>query len=359
MGKNRMLLGTRKGLVSYSRTANGWSYDGVEFEGIPVTLAHRDARTGSLWAMLDHGHWGCKVHRSDDEGNSWRELTAPQYPEGAMIDDSNEATLKLLWAFGMSESDSSGRIWIGTEPGGLFYTDDQGDSFHLVESLWNHPSRGDWFGGGRDNAAIHSILVNPNDSAHVRLAISCAGVFESRDHGASWTVLNKGMKAEFLPDVNAEIGQDPHLMVASKQNFDKLWQQNHCGIFRSGNGGELWEDVSDPNGEANFGFAISVHDRKDDVAWVVPAQSDETRVAVDRSLCVCRTEDGGKSWRSFRSGLPQDAAFDICFRHAMDSQGDEVFFGTTTGNLYSSADGGEKWDCLSTNLPMIHSIELV
>ena len=251
-------------------------------------------------------------------------------------------------------------MYIGTEPGWLFKSTNNGDSFELVEGLWNHPSRMDqWFGGGRDHPGIHSILLDPNNENRMLVAISCAGVFETLDKGKSWAPKNRGLQADFLPDPNAEVGQDPHLLVACASNFDVMWQQNHCGIFRTEDGGENWKDISDKGGEADFGFAIAADPKNDQMAWVVPALSDGIRVAIDKSICVCRTENGGKSWDTFRSGLPQGLAFDITYRHALDQDEETLVFGTTTGNLYISYDYGESWKTLSHNLPMIHCAEFV
>ncbi len=358
--KKRLLLGTRKGLIIYDQQADGqWTYQRTEFVGAPVTIATIDPHTGTWWALLDHGHWGCKVHRSSD-GKTWEELAAPKYPEGEEVKDGKPAATKYLWAFANGSTNQKGKVYIGTEPGGLFVSNDNGDTFELNRGLWDQPTRKEqWFGGGRDNAGIHSILVDPRDENHIFIGISCAGVYESTDGGATWTVRNKGLKADFLPDANAEVGQDPHLVVMSPSNPDVLWQQNHCGIFMSRDGGKLWSDVTDKNGPANFGFAIAVDEQNPEIAWVVPGVSDMVRVAVDESLCVCRTDDGGFTWKTFTSGLPQEGVFDITYRHGLDITGDTLAFGTTTGNLYLSENRGEHWQTLSNNLPMIHSVEFV
>lgn len=357
--KNTLLVSTRKGLVVYKRQAGAWVVEQNHFVGIPVSLAAEDERSGYWYAMLDHGHWGCKLHRSNDRGASWTELEAPKFPKGTMFNEEKEATVKYLWAFACGNVDQPGRIYIGTDPGGLFVSDDHGDTWELNKGLWNHPSRENWFGGGRDNPGIHSILVNPDDSQNLFIAISCAGVFESKDGGASWNPKNKGLRADFLPDPSSEIGQDPHILVASNADFNCMWQQNHCGIFKSTDSGSVWEDVTQENGPANFGFAIAVDATNPDKAWVVPGISDEIRVAPDLSLCVCRTEDGGTSWEKLTDGLPQANAFDITYRHALVQQQEEVIFGTTTGNLYLSGDGGNSWSALSNNLPMVYACALV
>lgn len=358
MAHQTLLIGTRKGLVTYRKNGAGqWTYDDTQFLGIPVTIATYDENTGTWWALLDHGHWGTKVHCSKD-GKSWEELAAPKYPDGEEIKHGVPAATKLLWAFSKGGSDQPGTIYVGTEPGGLFKSTDNGDHFELVRGLWDHPSRkGQWFGGGRDHPGIHSILVDPADSNHMYIGISCAGMFETTDGGTSWQPRNKGLKADFLPDPASEIGQDPHLIEWCNANTDVMWQQNHCGIFRSVDAGANWTDISEAEGPANFGFAIAAHEKDDNVAWVVPGVSDVMRVAIDQSLCVCRTDDGGKTWTAQRNGLPQGTAFDITYRHAMDVQGEELVFGTTTGNLYHSANGGDSWSALNTNLPMVHSVE--
>jgi len=357
MAKNKLLLGTRKGLVVYEKRNGGWEFSSDHFLGISVSIATCDVHTGTWWAMLDHGHWGCKLHKSSDEGTTWEELEAPKYPEGEKLKDDKDATLKYLWAFA---SDQNGRLYFGTDPGGLFTSDDQGKSFTFNRGLWNREERIEkWFGGGRDNPGLHSVIVDPSDANHVYIAISCAGVFETTDGGETWVPRNKGLKADFLPDPNAEIGQDPHILRACPSDPDKMWQQNHCGVFRTIDGGQNWTDVSQENGPVKFGFAIAIDENDGDIAWVVPGISDECRVAVDQALCVCRTDDGGKSWQKFTNGLPQEACYDIVYRHALDITENSLAFGTTTGNLYLSDDRGENWECVNNHLAMVYSVAFI
>ena len=350
-----LLLGTRKGLIVYQKQNGNWNLTSTHFIGIPVSYTYVDKDAGIWWAFLDHGHWGVKVHKSTDEGENWEELKAPEYPEGEEIKEGKPAALKYIWAAGKSGD----KLLIGTDPGGLFETTDNGNSFSLNRGLWDHPSRKDWFGGGRDNPGIHSVCVDPRDENHIYIAISCAGVFETTDGGKSWNPRNKGLKADFLPDPEAEIGQDPHLLLMSPSNPDVMWQQNHCGIFKSEDAGQNWFDISEEKGPANFGFLIQLNPENEKMAWVVPGVSDGVRVAVDQQLQVCRTEDGGKTWQSFTNGLPQENCYDIAYRHCMDYDGDNLIFGTTTGNLFVSNDLGENWDCISNYLPMIYSVCLV
>lgn len=352
-----LILGTRKGLLLYECRNNDWKFAREVFHGIPVSHAALDPRTGTMWACLDHGHWGQKLHRSRDNGATWEEIPAPQYPEGAVMADGKPAVLSYMWLIQPGGKDQPERLYIGTEPGGLFQSDDGGDTFQFVESLWNVPERKEWwFGGGRDHPGLCSIVVDPRDSNHVHVGISVGGVYETHDGGKTWKACNKGLKADYLPDPHSEFGHDPHYMTASPSNPDVLWQQNHCGIFRSVDAGKTWADISHPDIPAYFGFPIAVDPRDENVAWVVPAVSAEFRLAVDRALCVSRTDDGGKTWKAFRKGLPQENSYDVIFRHALDIDNNQLVFGTTTGNVYYSEDRGESWRCLTNNLAPVYSV---
>lgn len=357
MNHNVILLGTRKGLLMLERRPNGWQIARTAFAGAPVAFAMEDPRTGTFWATLDHGHWGQKLHRSRDRGVTWDEVTSPKYPEGAELGDGTAASLRYLWVLAPGGADQPGRIYAGTEPGALFVSDDDGENFSMVESLWNHESRKTaWFGGGRDQPGIHSIIVDPRDSKHVQIGISCAGVFETTDGGASWAPCNKGLKATFLPNPDAEVGHDPHFVDFCLADPDVLWQQNHCGVFRSANGGESWDAVHEEGGPVDFGFAIAADQNDPNTAWVVPAENDDKRMAHSGSVMVGRTEDAGKTWTHLRNGLPQENCYDIVYRHALANSGDTLAFGSTTGNAWVSENRGDNWSTLGNYLPPIYSV---
>ncbi len=351
-----LLVGTAKGLVIYHKTPAGWEVEKVCFTAMPVSMVFADERNGAWWVGLTHRHWGQKLHYSKDEGKTWESVPMPRYPTGAEYKPGKPASVRKIWCMAGGGADRPGELWLGTEPGGLFHSHDAGQSFHLVESLWNHPSRLDeqqWFGAGRDEPFLHSIVIDPRDSDHVYIAVSCAGVFETKDGGKHWQPRNRGLVAAYLPNPDVEVGHDPHLLLACRSNPEVLWQQNHCGIFRSTNGGEEWDNVTDPLGVANYGFALAI-DHDDPLrAWVIPAVSDEERVPHELALCVCRTEDGGKSWTPLRRGLPQAHCFDIVFRHSLARSGKTLAFGTTGGNLYLSENDGDDWLCLSNSLARV------
>jgi photosystem II stability/assembly factor-like uncharacterized protein len=381
---DRILLGTRKGTIILDRNGAGWNVSDVGHYGVNVSLVARDPRDGTLWAGLDHGHWGTKLSRSTDNGKTWADAPQIMYPEDARYIDSYEkdengedrkpviknATLGKIWAIAFGGPDQPGRIWVGTIPGGLFRSDDGGETWELNRPLWNHESRGGtdlkgrthWFGGGatvngQSAPGIHSIVVDPRDSKRVLIGVSCAGVLETTDDGETWVGRNKGLKATFLPDPDAEWGHDPHLVSLSPSQPDHLWQQNHCGVFYSNNGGQQWQEVSKPEHGIHFGFPVAVDENDGRTAWLVPGRSDMQRMTVGAGLFVARTQDGGQSWQHLREGLPQDRAHDIVYRHALDIAGDQLAFGSTTGNLYFSADRGESWHTISNNLPPIHSVK--
>jgi len=358
--KNTLLLGTRKGLIVYQKKGNNWQYAGEHFDGIPVSYAVGDKSGEYWWSCEDHGHWGCKLHISKNQGKSWEEVEAPKYADNDEIKEGVPATLKYLWVLHPQVNGNNQHILVGTDPGGLFESTNGGKDFQIVKGLWEHPSRKEqWFGGGRDNPGIHSIVVDHQNTDHRYIGISCAGVFETWDGGNSWEPKNKGLRADFLPEPDSEIGQDPHYLTAHDKNQKIMWQQNHCGIFRTEDGGNQWYDISEPEGPANFGFVITLDEEDEETAWVVPGVSDEKRIAINRSLMVCRTQDGGKSWQKFTRGLPQQGCYDIVYRHGMDITGDTLAFGTTTGNLYLSENRGEDWVALNHHLPMIYSLRFI
>ena len=358
--KTRLLLGTHKGLLQFERESHqsGWHFVRDSFVGIRVPYAMVDPRTGVMWASLDHGHWGQKLHRSFDCGQTWEEISAPKYPADAMLRADKPASVRYLWVITPGGVDEPNRLYIGTEPGGLFISDDGGATWQFCEGLWaERQKHADyWMGGGRDEAGIDSIIVDPRDSKRVLIAVSVAGVFETLDGGNTWQARNKGLSASYLPSSDVEVGHDPHFMAACASNVDMLWQQNHCGIFRSTNGAKTWQEVSQPEVPAFFGFPIAVDEKDGDTAWVVPGVSDEIRVAVKGALCVSRTTDGGQTWQALRTGLPQAHCYDITFRHALDLTGDTLAFGTTTGNAFWSDDRGETWQVLGNHFPLIYSV---
>ena len=353
---DRMLVATRKGLHTFARKNGGWEIACTDFPGVPVTAALRDARDGTLYAVLKHGHFGSKLHRSDDGGKSWQELPAPAFP----ADAAGAPALFQVWTLEAGDAGEKGRLWAGALPAGLFRSDDRGESWQLVSALWNVPEREKWFGGGYDDAGIHSISPDPRDAKRVFVAISCGGVWETRDAGASWKLHGKGMVASYLPPEQAGSleSQDPHRVARCAAAPDTMWMQHHCGIFRSTDAGATWTQLKLPVDD--FGFAVAAHPKDPLTAWFVPAIKDEMRVPRDGALAVTRTNDGGKTWTSFRKGLPQRDAFDLVYRHGLDvdGEGKRLAMGSTTGGLWVSEDAGEGWQLINAHLPPIYAVRL-
>jgi len=364
----RCHVATRKGLFTIERAGTGWSIARVNFAGDNCTLVMHDPRTGNLFAALNHGHFGVKMHRSSDQGRTWQEIGTPAYPEkpadyvpkqtpseGRPV----EWSLKLVWALSPGGLDEPGVIWCGTLPGGLFRSDDNGDSWILNRPLWDEPLREEWFGGGAEQPGIHSVCVDPRNSKHVLVGISCGGVWRTRDGGRTWVQGGPGMRAEFMPperqfDPNV---QDPHILVQCRARPDALWVQHHNGIFKSTDAAESWTEIMDVQPSA-FGFAVAVHPSNPDVAWFVPAIKDEKRYPVNARVVVNRTRDGGKTFEVLTRGLPQEHAYDIVYRHALDvdESGSRLAFGSTTGSMWISDNGGDGWETVSANLPPIYAV---
>jgi hypothetical protein len=361
------LIGTRKGLFTLEPGGGAPRLDGPHFAGSPVTNAVRDHRDGATYVSLDHGHFGVHLHRSDDGGASWVEIAAPAYPpkpDGAseinpMSQRELEWSTQLGWVIEPGHDDEPGVLWCGTIPGGLFRSDDRGDTWNLVEALWNMPARQKWFGGGYDDAGVHSISVDPRGPGRVVVGVSCGGAWRTDDGGASWAVAARGMRADFVPPDQAgdPDTQDPHRIVRCPAAPDVLWTQHHCGIFRSIDDGDSWVEIAEA-GPSTFGFAVAVHPLDPDTAWFVPAISDEVRIPVDGRMVVTRTRDGGQSFDVLTRGLPQENAYDLVYRHAfdVDAAGEQLIMGSTTGNLWWSGDGGDSWSAVSSNLPPIASV---
>jgi hypothetical protein len=362
---DRIFVGTRKGLFTLRRAVSGWSIERTDFLADNVSLMLADHRSGHLYAALDHGHFGVKLHRSNGNG-AWEECATPTYPEKPEGEDDKDMWGKHIpwstvrvWALEAGGPDEPGVLWCGTIPGGLFRSNDDGASWELVRSLWDHPKRKKWFGGGADLPGIHSICVDPRDARRVQLGVSCGGVWTTADGGATWDCSGEGMRAAFMPpeqQYDPDI-QDPHRLVQCRARPERLWVQHHNGIFRSDDGGGHWEEITEA-GPSVFGFAVVVHPDHADTAWFVPAIKDEKRIPVAGQVVVTRTRDGGKSFETLREGLPQDHAYDLVFRHALDidQSGNRLAFGSTTGNLWVSETQGDKWQCVSQHLPPIYAV---
>lgn len=354
---DRLFAATRKGLFEFRRNGSGWRVADTAFLGSPVSMSLADPRDGTLYAALDLGHFGVKLHRSDDGGKTWSEIAAPSYA-GIDAKEPDPPALKLIWALEPGGADEPGVLWAGTIPGGLFRSADRGDSWSLVRGLWDDERRKGWFGGGYDEPGIHSVLVHPHDPRRITVAISTGGVWESADGGDTWTLGGEGLRAAYLPPEQAhdQLHQDVHRLVRCAASPDALWIQHHNGVFASTEGFSKWTELEPP--VSAFGFAVAAHPQKPGTAWFAPAVKDEFRYPKDGKLVVNRTDDGGATFTTFCAGLPQEHAYDLVYRHGLDvdGTGERLAMASTTGGLWFSEDGGESWSEAPARLPPVYAV---
>ncbi len=363
-----LYVATRKGVFTLQRSGGStreWRIVATAFLGDNASAIKHEPETDTTFVALGHGHFGVKLHRTEKGWQRWQECAAPSYPKKPddMVDVEPNSKKPLPWATQLAwtlESSRNGwRLWCGTIPGGLFMSNDAGDSWTLVESLWNRNERKEWFGGGYDFPGIHSICIDPNNDDRVTVGISCGGVWVTADAGNTWQLQATGMRAAYMPpdrQYDANI-QDPHRVVQCKTAASHFWAQHHNGVFRSTDHAATWTEMTAVK-PSSFGFAVAVHPHDPDTAWFVPGVSDEKRIPVDGQLVVTRTTDGGESFETLKNGLPQHHAYDLTFRHALDvnEDGNVLAFGTTTGSLWVSENSGNNWTSVTTNLPPIHAV---
>ena len=365
----RFYVATRKGLFTVQRgerRISPWTITAEAFVGDNVSMVLTDPRDGVVWVALDHGHFGVKLHVSRDGGGTWAEAAAPAYPPKPKGYQEIEPaggrpipwTVLRVWALEAGGDDDPGGLWCGTLPGGLFRSSNSGGSWELVRSLWDHPKRREWFGGGAEYPGIHSICVEPGNSRHVTIGVSCGGVWVTQDLGATWTCRADGMRAAYMPPERQfdPYIQDPHRVVQCPGSPEHLWAAHHNGVFRSTDGARTWQEVKPQ--PSSFGFAVAVHPRKPDTAWLVPAESDERRIPFEGRVVVSRTRDGGETFTVLSRGLPQQHAYDITYRHALDIDptGEHLAMGSTTGSLWVSVDQGETWQTVAEHLPPVYAV---
>ena len=316
-----------------------------------------DARDTTTYAVLDHGHFGSKVHRRDPGAREFTEIATPTYPEPGPgeADDGPAWATQMVWTIEPAHADQPGELWAGTIPGGLFHSSDRGDSWDLVRGLWDQPSRPEWFGGGYDAPGIHSVSVDPRAADTVLVGVSCGGAWRSDDAGVTWNV-SSGMRAAFMPPDRAfdPVIQDPHRLARCAADPDVVWCQHHNGIFRSTDGGSTFTEITD-NPVSTFGFAVASHPDDPLTAWFVPAIADEQRIPVDGRVVVTRTRDGGASFDVLGNGLPDAHAYHLVYRHALDvdRSGQRLAMASTTGSLWVTEDGGDAWTHVTSALPPV------
>jgi hypothetical protein len=347
-----LLCGTRKGLflLRSDEGREDWQLEGPLLTGWSVYHATQDPRDGSLQVAANNFVYGGTFQRSEDGGKNWERAEGLGLPE--------DGDLKLAETWHIEPGHEDDEIWLGATPGVLFRSGDSGKSFAVVKSVLEHPTRDRWEPGA-GGMCCHSIQLDPSDPNRMYIAISAAGAFRTDDGGESWAPKNQGVAADFFPEPDnfPEVGQCVHKLLLHPERPERLWQQNHCGVYRSDDRGDTWERLEGNGLPSGFGFPLALDPHDPDVAYVIPEVGAENRVTPDGRLGVYRTDDGGASWSLASSGLPEPA-WGAVMREgcSFDSEGG-VYFGTQSGSVFVSTDGGAGWTEAASQLPPVLSVE--
>jgi len=348
-----LLIGTKKGafVITGDDDRERWSVRGPLCEGWPIHDVSYDASTGAILAGGGSPWYGPAVWRSDDLGETWSHSS-----DGLTYGDDGPK-IATVW----NVTAAHGTVWAGVDPAGLFRSDDGGRTWSHVQALRDHPSRPEW-SPGAGGLCLHTIIPHPDDPDRLWVGISAVGMFETRDGGATFELRNKGVRADFHPDRYPEFGQCVHKAILATGTAETLLQQNHCGVYRSADGGRSWTEITGSL-PSDFGFAMGGHPTRPETAWIVPLNgADKGRYVPDAAMAVWRTRDAGDSWQRLSSGLPQQDAYLAVLREAMavdrlDPAG--VYIGTSAGVLYGSRDEGDSWRPIAEHLPPIWSVDSV
>lgn len=370
-GPVTLLIGTRKGafFLKSDRARRRWTMAGPHFLGhiiYHVVLDPRDRKT--LLCAARAGHLGPTLYRSTDSGRGWKEAQRPPAFPKADPGAKGQSVDHTFWLT-PGHASQPGVWYAGTSPPALFRTTDGGITWDGVEGFNSNPMRMAWTGGDQEQgppggATLHSINVDPRDPRHLYIGVSAGGVFESTDGGAGWKPINNGVAADFLPSKDAEYGHDAHCVRLHPLAPDRIYHQNHCGMYRLDRPGEKWERIGNamPKKIGDIGFPLVLHPRDPDTLWVFPMDGSTVwpRVSPGGKPAAYVSRDGGRSWHRQDKGLPAKQGWFTVKRQAMGADSRNplgLYFGTTGGEVWASTNEGARWTCIARHLPEIYSVE--
>ncbi len=380
----RLLVGTRKGafVLTSDEKRKDWKVDGPHFAGWEIYHAKGSPIDPNRIYVSQTSAWfGQIIQRSDDGGKNWFQPGTPSgeptaTPDGMPKPESNKFVydgitgthqwydgtqhpweFKRVWHLEPSLGDPD-HVYAGVEDAALFESKDGGKSWKELSGLRQHDTGPKWQPGA-GGMCLHSILLDPQDRQRMFIAISAAGAFRTDDAGKSWKPINRGLHSEFMPDPTAEVGHCVHHIAMHPTRPNTLFMQKHWDIMRSDDAGDSWRKVSG-NLPSDFGFPIDIHAHEPETIYVVPIKSDSEHFPPDGKLRVYRSRSGGNEWEELTKGLPQKDCYVNVLRDAMTVDSLDpcgIYFGTTGGQVYGSADAGDSWDAIVRDLPAVLSVE--
>ena len=367
MSKVRVLVGTRKGafILESDGQRQDWSISGPHFAGWEIYhLKASPVDPNRLYASQSTGWYGQMIQRSNDGGQTWELMDNKFVYDGVLgTHQSYDGTphpweFKRVWHLEPSLSDPD-TVYAGVEDAAIFRTTDGGKSWGELSGLRKHGSGSRW-APGAGGMCLHTIVIDPANPQRIFIAISAAGAFRTDDGGVTWTAINQGLRSEYIPDPNAEVGHCVHRIALHPSRPQTLFMQKHWDVMRSDNAGDSWHEVSG-NLPTDFGFPILVHAHEPETIYVVPIKSDQMHFPPEGKLRVYRSRSGGNEWEALTNGLPQSDCYVNVLREAMAADQLEscgIYFGTSGGQVYASPDSGDTWTAIARDLPPVMSVEV-
>lgn len=367
MSQIRVLVGTKKGafILTSDEKRQNWDVNGPLFGGLEIYhMKGSPVNPDRIYASQANDWFGQVMHRSDDGGKTWETVSNEFTYEGevgthAWYDGTPHPwEFKRVWHLEPSPTDLD-TVYAGVEDAAIFKSTDGGKSWKELPGLRNHGTGPQWQPGA-GGMCLHTILLDPEDPDRIFVAISAAGAFRTDDGGKTWKPINKGLHSEYIPDPDAEVGHCVHRIALHPSQPDVLFMQKHWDVMRSDNAGDSWYEVSG-NLPSDFGFVVDVHAHEPETVYVIPIKSDSEHYPPEGKLRVYRSRKGGNEWEALTEGLPQENCYHNILRDAMavdtlDPCG--VYFGTTGGQVYGSANAGDSWMAIVSDLPRVLSVEV-